>query len=159
MNDTPVGCYSAQSGVVDGRAMDNLHQNYRTYLKMLQNIIERFAWYSLCIKGFTWLLLGVFSFRPALHTNKAIVCLSFIPVIFFWIWDSFMLFQERLYRVLFNNVASKDCSDIDMFRMFPYAPDRSKKTTWIQAMLSWSEICFYFCILLTLLLVIIGKVN
>ena len=66
---------------------------------IIQGIINRMARNSFLIKGWTVTLVVV---SLLLKGNKYHVILAFIPLLIFWFLDSYFLWQERMYRKLYQ---------------------------------------------------------
>ena len=68
-------------------------------IDIIQSIINRMARYSFLIKGWTVTLVVV---SLLLKGNNYHVVLAFIPLLIFWFLDSYFLWQERMYRKLYQ---------------------------------------------------------
>ena len=68
-------------------------------IEIIQDIIKRMAFNSFIIKGWTITLVAV---ALLLKGSKYQVLIAFIPLIVFWFLDAYFLWQERLYRRLYN---------------------------------------------------------
>lgn len=103
--------------------MDNLNHIDRKEvlfkeIDLIQDIIRRMAHNSFLIKGWTLtLVIGVLLIRGDYYQGY----LSFIPLLVFWFLDSYFLWQERLYRKLYNYVVENRLnSDENIFDMNAY---------------------------------------
>lgn len=74
------------------------------HLEFIQAIIKRMNANSFQIK--TWTVTIIAAIFAIYSSNKEISILLFalIPLIIFWLLDSFYLLQEKKYRDLFNNI-------------------------------------------------------
>ena len=74
------------------------------HIDIVQSTITRMAQNSFAIKGWTiTILVGLFVFlQNDKFRNNIFIYL--IPIIFFWLLDSYYLWQERLFRKLYNDV-------------------------------------------------------
>ncbi|MFR5916078.1 MAG: hypothetical protein ACLUGJ_14170 [Blautia wexlerae] len=102
-------------------------------------------------------LVGAIS---AQGSDKRFILLAFIPILGFWILDSFYLQQERKYKQLYKNVAEQDESQID----FNLDADKATGTAeemarlcFCKCLFSITELCFYPLIAVALILVIVLK--
>lgn len=84
--------------------------------------------------------------------------LAFIPILGFWILDSFYLQQERKYKQLYKNVAEQDESQID----FNLDADKATGTAeemarlcFCKCLFSITELCFYPLIAVALIILVI----
>ena len=68
-------------------------------IEIIQDIIRRMAFNSFMIKGWTITLVAV---TLLLRGSKYQVFIAFIPLFVFWFLDAYFLWQERLYRRLYN---------------------------------------------------------
>ena len=68
-------------------------------IEIIQDIIKRMAFNSFMIKGWTITLVAV---TLLLRGSKHQVLIAFIPILVFWFLDAYFLWQERLYRRLYN---------------------------------------------------------
>jgi len=68
-------------------------------LEIVQEIIKRMAFNSFMIKGWTiTLVLATLLLKGSSHQ----VFLAYLPLLIFWYLDAYYLWQERLYRRLYN---------------------------------------------------------
>jgi hypothetical protein len=68
-------------------------------IEIIQDIIKRMAFNSFMIKGWAITLVVV---TLLLKGNKYQVWIAFIPLLVFWFLDAYFLWQERLYRKLYD---------------------------------------------------------
>lgn len=68
-------------------------------IEIIQDIIKRMALNSFMIKGWAITLVVV---TLLLKGNHYQAWIAFIPLIIFWFLDAYFLWQERLYRGLYN---------------------------------------------------------
>ena len=76
------------------------------HIEIVQNIIDRLANNSFYIKGWTITLLTALIAIYASTKNISFVILSILPVIIFWLLDSYYLWQERLFRKLYECIVN-----------------------------------------------------
>lgn len=100
-------------------------------------------------------LVGAIS---AQGSDKRFILLAFIPILGFWILDSFYLQQERKYKQLYKNVAEQDESQID----FNLDADKATGTAeemarlcFCKCLFSITELCFYPLIAVALIILVI----
>lgn len=77
------------------------------HLGFIQNIINRMASNSFLIKGFS------ITFVTTLYSyllDKNHIQIIFIPICLFWYLDAYFLYQEKLYRELYNKVVKNESS-------------------------------------------------
>ncbi len=70
----------------------------------IQSIINRMSSNSFLIKGWTvTLVVGVLLLdRTILEGSKLQISIAFIPLIIFWFLDAYFLWQEKMYRKLYD---------------------------------------------------------
>ncbi len=85
---------------------------------MIQAVIARMAGNSFLLKGWSVTLVAALFALAAKDANKNYVNVAFIPVVIFWILDAYYLYEERLFRGVYDRVRRLDESQID-FSMTP----------------------------------------
>ena len=84
------------------------------HLEMVQAIVTRMARNSFQIKGWSvTLVTALFALAAMDDINENFVYVSYFPAIMFWILDAYFLRQERLFRKLYDNVRTRDESQIN----------------------------------------------
>ena len=78
--------------------------NVQTHLEMIQNIINRLSRNSFLLKGWSVVLVSSFFALAAVNDKVYFVFLAYFPLVIFWILDAYFLWQERLFRELYNAV-------------------------------------------------------
>jgi len=87
------------------------------HLEMIQGVINRLANNSFLIKGWSMTILAaaILFITRTNGTYSSYLSLSFIvPVAGFWILDGYFLWQERLFRGVYNDVRKLDNTDFEM---------------------------------------------
>lgn len=108
-------------------------ENKRTHLAMIQGVVNRLAQDSFLLKGWSVVLVSALFALAANSSNQYFVYLAYFPAIAFWILDGYFLWQERLFRALYDKVRVLNEDDIDF----------SMDTTELKAdNKSWSEAIF-----------------
>jgi len=79
---------------------ENLKEYMLKEIDIIQDIIKRMAFNSFMIKG--WAITLVVVTLLLKGTEKYQVWLAFIPLIVFWFLDAYFLWQERMYRKLYE---------------------------------------------------------
>ena len=78
------------------------------HLEFIQDVINRMASNSFLIKGWTVVLVAaLFALGSADRNNSALIYLAYFPSIVFWLLDGYYLWQERLFRHLYEEVQVK----------------------------------------------------
>ena len=108
------------------------------HMEMIQGVVNRLAFNSFLIKGWSiTILAAALLFIANVEAPAEIVLCFAIPVLVFWGLDGYFLWQERLFRKLYNRVRKK--SDTD----FAMALDKSGFKDWISTVFSRTLIAFY----------------
>jgi hypothetical protein len=82
------------------------------HLEMIQSVIGRMASNSFLIKGWSVTLVSALFALAAKDSNPLFLFVAYFPCVCFWILDAYFLWQERLYRALYNQVAQEQESEI-----------------------------------------------
>lgn len=87
------------------------------HLEITQGIINRLANNSFLIKGWSMTILAaaILFIARSNGSYSAFLTLSFIiPVLTFWMLDGYFLWQERLFRGIYNDVRRQDDTSFEM---------------------------------------------
>jgi len=110
-------------------------------IEIIQDIIKRMAFNSFMIKG--WAITLVVITLLLKGAEKYQVWLAFIPLLIFWFLDAYFLWQERLYRKLYDWVVNNRLkTDEYLFDMNTYR-FRDKVQTIPRIMFSITLASFY----------------
>ncbi|MBS3777503.1 MAG: hypothetical protein KGY70_20070 [Bacteroidales bacterium] len=89
-------------------------ENKRKHLEFIQNTINRMVHGSFLMKSINVFMVSVLLIIGVIkNENQVIFLIGFLPVIVFWILDGFFLYQERLFRTLYDEVRMKNQDEID----------------------------------------------
>lgn len=113
------------------------------HLEMTQAVINRLGRNSFLLKSWSMTILVaamVLIARENLQ-NQYFVLVLLLPVVGFWILDGYFLWQERLFRQVYEEVRQQSDTDFKM----DIGKHRDKpKCSWISAIFSVTLIIFYF---------------
>lgn len=123
------------------------------HLEFIQGVISRLASNSFMIKGWSVLLVSACFALAAPTSNILFVYLAYIPSVAFWGLDGFFLWQEQLYRKLYDHVREVEESDID-FSMNTSGFE-SPKISWSNATVSKTLVPFHGSIIIAIIIVTI----
>src|SRR4051812_14452070 len=85
-----------------------IEDNRIKHLEMIQAVIGRLGNDSFLVKGWAITVAGAF-FGFAVNSDKAYLALvSVVPTVFFWNLDTYYLWAERLFRILYDDVRTSD---------------------------------------------------
>jgi len=74
------------------------------HLEFIQAVISRMAGNSFLIKGWSIALVAASFALAAKDTNINYIFVAYFPILIFWLLDGYFLWQERLYRDLYDRV-------------------------------------------------------
>ena len=83
------------------------------HLEMIQGVINRMASNSFLLKGWSVTLISALFALAAKDTNQLFIYLAYFPCVAFWSLDGFFLWQEKMYRKLYEEVTQKPEGEID----------------------------------------------
>ncbi len=89
------------------------------HLELIQGVINRMASNSFQLKGWSVVLVSALFALAANDARVYFVYLAYLPAIAFWVLDGYFLWQERMYRKLYDAVRQQTGSDSD-FSMNAY---------------------------------------
>ena len=112
------------------------------HLEFIQGIVTRLETDSFRLKGWTVVLGSALIVLLVREGRIELAPLALVPVIFFWGLDGYFLWQERLFRALYDHVRQKEESEIDFsMDVSPFRTNRAR--TWLGATFSRTLIAFY----------------
>ena len=112
------------------------------HLEMTQTVINRLGSNSFLLKGWSMTVIVATMVLIARYDmqNPCIVLAVMFPVLGFWILDGYFLWQERLFRQVYDEVRVQSDTDFKMDMM----KHRDKpKCSWWSAMFSVTLVIFY----------------
>ena len=121
------------------------------HLEFIQSVVSRLASDSFRIKGWTVILISALFVLLIRENRTDLIGVGFLPVLFFWGLDGYFLWQERLYRQLYDHVRTLRDDDVD------FSMDASLfGATWLRTVFSRTLVSFYgaFIVLMTLVLLL-----
>ncbi len=123
------------------------------HLDYTQILINRMTANSFLLKVCSVILAtGLLALSFAGNRKITSISISFVPVMVFWILDGYFLWQERLFRRVYDHVRKLDESEID-FKMNPKA--FMDKETWPSAIFSKTLLIFYLALIVVMTAVIL----
>ena len=117
----------------------------QSHLEMIQGVINRLSHNSFLLKGWTVILISALFALAAKDKNALFIYLAYFPSIAFWCLDGYFLWQERLFRALYDHVRQLDEDDIDYSMNVNNA--NIEGITWAKAVLSKTLVIFHGVIL------------
>lgn len=111
------------------------------HLELIQAVINRLANNSFLVKGWCVTLVAAILGLLSKDSNKRLIITVYFPIVMFWILDSYFLYQEKLFRNLYNQIRNRDNDQID-FSMNAHEINENK-ISWIDSFLSSTMLLFY----------------
>ena len=121
------------------------------HLEMTQAVINRLGSNSFQLKGWSMTLIVAAMVLIARYDlqNPCIILAFIIPILAFWILDGYFLWQERLFREVYDEIRQQDDTD---FKMDVMKHRDKPKCSWTSTIFSVTLVVFYLAeVLLTLL--------
>ena len=112
------------------------------HLEFIQGVINRLASDSFRLKGWSVVLVSALFVLSAREGRPDLVSTAFVPVFVFWGLDGYFLWQERLFRALYDHVRVLAEDQVD-FSMDVSAFKTSRVRSWPGAMFSRTLLSFY----------------
>ena len=122
-------------------ALGNMDSKHK-HLELIQGIINRFSTNSFLLKGWSVVLVSALFALSAPNSRVEFVYLAYIPAIIFWGLDGFFLWQEQLFRKLYDRVRVLPDDEVD-FSMNTSVIKGDDRPSWIGATLSKTLIPFH----------------
>ena len=112
------------------------------HLEMTQAVINRLGRNSFFLKSWSMIVLVAAMVLIAKEDmqNSYYVLVLFLPVVGFWILDGYFLWQERLFRHVYDDIRAQTDTD---FKMDIGKHKGKPKSSWISAIFSVTLIIFY----------------
>lgn len=113
------------------------------HLEITQAVINRMGSNSFLVKSWSMTIIVaamVLIAKPSMQ-NSPFILVLILPSIGFWILDGYFLWQERLFRQVYNEIRGQ--SDTD-FEMNPMKHKNKPKCSWPTAIFSLTLNIFYF---------------
>jgi len=122
------------------------------HLELIQGVINRLSTNSFLLKGWSVVLVSALFALSAADSRPAFVYLAYIPAIIFWGLDGFFLWQEQLFRKLYDRVRVLPDDEID-FSMDTSAVTGDDRPTLAGATLSKILIPFHGVLIVAVVVV------
>ena len=123
------------------------------HLEMIQGIVNRLSHNSFLLKGWTVVLVSAMFALAAKDKNELFIYLALFPAIAFWLLDGYFLWQERLFRALYDHVRKLKDENIDYSMNVKNA--NVNEVTWIHALFSKTLITFHGVIIILIILIML----
>lgn len=136
-----------------------MNENKRSHLEMIQGVVNRLSQNSFLLKGWSVILVSALMTLAAKDSNLIVIFLAYFPALAFWFLDGYFLWQERLFRALYDYVRNLNEENIDFSMNTSIVKD--KVDSWNKVSLSKTLRIFHgvvlFSIIIVMLLLILKK--
>lgn len=125
--------------------------NKLAHLELIEAVITRMGSNSFLLKGWSVTLVAALFALAASNSNAKFVLIAYLPALVLWGLDGFFLWQETLFRGLYDKVrVITDDSRVDFSMDTTPVRDRG---TWLGRTFSKTLLPFHGCIVLTIVIV------
>ncbi|MGE0602683.1 MAG: hypothetical protein AB7O46_02730 [Xanthobacteraceae bacterium] len=121
------------------------------HLEFIQATVNRLSTNSFLLKGWSIVLVSALFVLAGKEANQKFVYLALFPAMIFWGLDGYFLWEERLYRKLYDRVRAKSPTKID-FSM-DTRDFLSDVGGWIRAVFSKTLIPFHGVLVIAIIVV------
>lgn len=126
-------------------------EKQKLHLELVQNVITRMNSNSFAIKGWVITLVTAIYGLAISTSNKSILYLSIFVTLTFWGLDGYYLYQERLYRKLYDYVRLEGTSTDFNLNASIY---KGAGRTWFGSTFSITMLVLYLSILVVTVILI-----
>lgn len=121
------------------------------HLEFIQNVIVRMASNSFMLKGWCIAIIAALIALSIKESDFRLYLATIIPTVMFWVLDSYYLWQEKLFRHLYDEVRLLEENDINFSLN---ASKYKKKGEFIQIIVSNGTTTGFYGVIIILLLVV-----
>jgi hypothetical protein len=93
--------------------MGNEMGEKQAHLEIIQGVLNRLSSNSFHLKGWSVVLVSALFALAAGNTKPQFVYLAYFPAIAFWVLDGYFLWQEKVFRALYDHVRQMKEEEID----------------------------------------------
>lgn len=90
-----------------------MNDNKRSHLEMIQGVVNRLSQNSFLLKGWSVVLVSALMALAAKDSNIIFIILAYFPASAFWFLDGYFLWQEKLFRALYDYVRNQEENNIN----------------------------------------------
>ncbi|HIF9205526.1 TPA: hypothetical protein ACX6S8_003937 [Photobacterium damselae] len=135
-------------------AKNQLIEQKIAHLTFIQGVINRMGQNSFLLKGWSITVVAALFALAAQGANKQFVLIAYFPALMFWLLDGYFLYQERLFRKLYEKVSYNEIPS-DNFTLNTSSV-RNEVSHYGSAILSKTLLLFHGCIIAVLLFAMFG---
>lgn len=125
-------------------------QKKLAHLNLIQAVVTRMASNSFLLKGWSVTLVSALFALAAKDTKPALLLIAYLPGMMFWGLDGYFLWQETLFRRLYDKVRSLAEDQIDFSMSTAELPDVPR---WLARTFSKTLVLFHGSIIATIVVV------
>lgn len=130
-----------------------MNENKRSHLEMIQGVVNRLSQNSFLLKGWSVILVSALMTLAAKDSNLVFIFLAYFPALVFWFLDGYFLWQERLFRALYDYVRNLNEENIDFSMNTSIVKD--KVDSWIKVSRSKTLRIFHGVVLFSIIVVML----
>ncbi|NQY74819.1 MAG: hypothetical protein HRT90_08675 [Candidatus Margulisbacteria bacterium] len=123
------------------------------HLELVQGVMNRMAGNSFFLKGWSITLILALLALAEKDKNQFFIYLAFFPCVVFWSLDGYFLWQEKMYRKLYQKVSETEPVSID-FNMNT-SKYKNEVDSWLTVCFSVTLVIFHGAILCVIVLTIL----
>lgn len=129
-----------------------IKENKEKHLEFIQNVISRMNSNSFQIKGLSITIVSALYALSSSTSNNDFILITLLPLVVFWLLDSFYLQQERKFVGLYSMIINDEELKIKSFEMRPDLI-KGKRYSFLSSAFSKTTFLLYFPIsLLTIII-------
>jgi hypothetical protein len=123
------------------------------HLEFIQGVVNRLSTNSFLLKGWSVVLVSALFALSASASNPAFIFLAYFPAIVFWGLDGYFLWQEKLYRALYDRVRAREDNAIDFSMDVSVVKD--SVVNWATVAFSTTILAFHGVLLIAIIVVML----
>ncbi len=123
------------------------------HLEFIQGVVNRLSTNSFLLKGWSVVLVSALFALSASDSNPAFIFLAYFPAIVFWGLDGYFLWQEKLYRALYDRVRAMEDNAIDFSMDVSVVKD--SVVNWATVAFSTTILAFHGVLLIAIIVVML----
>lgn len=128
-----------------------MNDNKRSHLEMIQGVVNRLSQNSFLLKGWSVVLVSALMALAAKDSNIIFVLLAYFPSIAFWLLDGYFLWQEKLFRALYDMVRTQEENTINFSMDTSVIKD--KVDSWSEVTISKTLLIFHGVVLFSIIVI------
>ncbi len=125
------------------------------HMEFVQAVIARMASNSFLLKGWSITIVAALFALAGVSDKPILVIIALLPALSFWGLDTYYLWQERLFRKLYQDLQRSFEEEVDKkekVKLFSLSTEKYKgKVSWFKVLLSPTIFAFHGVIIGTIL--------